>query len=350
MRLATIMHVNSALPLLCYHHLEELIQHDDERVVQKRLAYLRDLPAVAWIEPADGHAGLGTIVDIMAAEARTAARDQAACADDVVCRTRPGLIRRGNGIEALRPYEDIWPMLADLARRKAQDNRAMIALTSARLSPLPRMRWSQLQGSLLRSSTDTQRVIGKMHSALTDDIIEHGDRRIANPSAVAASFVDKVLAHATTLFPITPNSLQEDLFSQGIEHADMADDPWLPDLIDLIEFRGKLDLIQNELGIDCRLVRAKANMRRIPTTVIGQALRRYGQRRTRTSGSDLYDRYLTCLAPYADIVFVDKRTFEDVRRTLHAEPSFAGLLQSVTRVVNYGKIAALLEQRRNSAG
>jgi hypothetical protein len=53
----------------------------------------------------------------------------------------------------------------------------------------------------------------------------------------------------------------------------------------------------------------------------------------------LNDQYLVCLAPYADVTYVDKRTHEWVARARRASPEFAGLVRRVEKASGYAEIA-----------
>ena len=60
------------LPLLCWHHLEELLQHRDDQLVDARLRYLWNWPLMAWVRPSDAEAGPGSILDVLKAEVAVA--------------------------------------------------------------------------------------------------------------------------------------------------------------------------------------------------------------------------------------------------------------------------------------
>lgn len=334
----------AAVPLLCFHHLEELMQHEDDRVVRRRLDYLCSLPALAWIVPADGQPGIGTIVDILAAEARIALDHPTFDAQGVVAAARRSLIRFGSGERAMEPIEEIWPTLAGLARTRTAKSREIVAITSGNIPSVRDIRVSQLVAGSLRNPLEAQRLTAAMERSLADDIASRGDRRIGDAGGVAAAFFDRVRGEARSLYAPSSNPITEDLHRRGIRPEDLEGDPTVGDLIDLIEFRSKLDVIKQACGLDCTALSERGAMRRLPAWTIENGLRRHGQRRPRNAGGDLTDRQLACLAPYADLTFVDKRTAEDVRRVCAADPSQTPLLQGVRKVAPYGKVAEVLKR------
>ena len=64
----------------------------------------------------------------------------------------------------------------------------------------------------------------------------------------------------------------------------------------------------------------------IPTWSISKALGSYLPDLPERQGGELTDTHLTCLAAYADVTLVDKRTLEGVRRLRQKDPDLAGLL------------------------
>jgi hypothetical protein len=61
-------------------------------------------------------------------------------------------------------------------------------------------------------------------------------------------------------------------------------------------------------------------------------------------GSELSDECLACLAAYADITYVDKRTYENVRRARRKWPAFASIIRRVEKAADYREIAKHLAQ------
>ena len=59
-------------------------------------------------------------------------------------------------------------------------------------------------------------------------------------------------------------------------------------------------------------------------------------------GSELADRYLACLAAYADVTYVDKRTHEASRQARQKSKVFASLVHRIEKAGEYGKIAGQL--------
>jgi hypothetical protein len=241
------------------------------------------------------------------------------------------------------PFEALWPMLAFLARERAATSREIVAITAGAIPSAPNVPVSQLIAGSLRNPLEAQRSTVEMQERLASDIASRGDSRIDNPSSVAEGFFERVRGEAHSLYAPSSNPIIEDLRRRGIDDDDLAGDPTIPELIELIEYRGKLEVVADAFGLNCSMLRSRASMRRLPAWMIERGLRTFGQQRMRNAGGDLTDRHLACLAPYADLVFVDKRTAEDVRRARAGDAELAPLLSNVARGGPYRKVIAALE-------
>jgi hypothetical protein len=77
--------------LLSWHHIEELLSYQDERVVVECVAYLRSLPLVASVRSVRGDDIIGGIIDVLAFEVRAAFNAPAMDAAEIRDVVAPGL-------------------------------------------------------------------------------------------------------------------------------------------------------------------------------------------------------------------------------------------------------------------
>ena len=92
--------------VLSIHHILEMIAIEDEEKAKQRLAFLRSWPLVGWIAPANESPALGSVVDIMAAEAWAALTIEKSDAISIRDHVAPNLFKVGTGEEAVAPYVD----------------------------------------------------------------------------------------------------------------------------------------------------------------------------------------------------------------------------------------------------
>lgn len=60
--------------------------------------------------------------------------------------------------------------------------------------------------------------------------------------------------------------------------------------------------------------------------------------------SRVNDGHLLSLAPYADVIYVDKRTAENVRRAVGSQPGLTHLMGKVRKAPNWMSILDTLRQ------
>lgn len=129
---------------------------------------------------------------------------------------------------------------------------------------------------------------------------------------------------------------------KGIEAADIGPATTLGDLDDIGIFRNQLKVAAEALGLSWPLLKQQVRMEQFPSSIIDRALRRYGQDVPERKGSELTDGHLACLAAYADLTFVDKRTKENLRQASQKSAAFASVVRAVEKAAGYSDIAVNL--------
>ena len=56
--------LESWIPVISWHHIEELIRHPDEAIAENRMKFLLTLPKVAWIWTANGSDFIDSMVKV----------------------------------------------------------------------------------------------------------------------------------------------------------------------------------------------------------------------------------------------------------------------------------------------
>jgi hypothetical protein len=98
------------IPLLTWHHLEELLGHEDGARAKARVTHLQALPLVAYLRLDKDKIGLGSIVQVLAAETIAASeghRDLISIRD----RARELLLKTGSGTQAVGVESWLWEVI-----------------------------------------------------------------------------------------------------------------------------------------------------------------------------------------------------------------------------------------------
>jgi hypothetical protein len=74
---------------------------------------------------------------------------------------------------------------------------------------------------------------------------------------------------------------------------------------------------------------------RLPCGVIQQTVARFHPETREWDGSELSDRHLACLAAYAYVTYVDRRTFEAFRQARQKVPVLSTLVHRVEKAGPY---------------
>lgn len=323
------------VPLLSWHHLEEMLCVENASNAAARVACLQTLPLVTWMQ-FPGELGLGAITDVLAAEAvafDAGCEDMAAMRDYV----RSLLMRTGPAIDAVGHENWVW----DVVRPMMMDRRPRQGMVTA-LSGLRVMDESQTFGQLasppMRTPEERNRVMVALHRKAL------ADAQAADPSrtpAEARAIADQFMAEVTAMMPaddVDPRQLMVDTYvRQRLDPDEVTDDRTIAELSTLATFRTQLRVVaeKTHLSFD-RLKRVR--MDSLPTWRIADALKRFGQKRTVRPGSDSHDTALAVLA-YTDVLYVDKRTHEDFRRVVAKAPELATLFGAVEKASRYEDLA-----------
>lgn len=330
---------NGFVLLLTLHHLEELLNHNDEAKALKRLDCLARLKMVSWI--GDQDAGPGGITTIARAEARYILATPETDAPGVRDAVLPSLIRFGTGSDLLGQNPREWLALRPLMQDRANSTRELVALAHTDVVDISSQPISELMSGRLRNGDELGRALTLLEGSYAVDIQLRGDKRIVDPASLASSFVAQVKEMAEGLPGTTADFVLQGLALQGVVPEDIKPKSTVGEMLDLGLFRSQLKVLLEDYGVTPEAVR-KIQMAQMPSWQVQQAMRRFTPQPRERDGSEVNDAYLACLAPYADVTSVDKRVHLGFSQAIAKVPAVAALVRRVERASRYDRIPALL--------
>lgn len=325
------------IPLLCWHHLEELLGGDDDAKARKRVSFLMSLPLIAWIRLPKDEVGLGSAAQVRAAEAIAASEglnDLIAIRD----RARELLLRTGTGSQAIGEEAWVWEAVRPMLRARKSRSDMVAALGPLRTFDESRT-IGELSKGTINSPQEMRTQLGKIYAKALQEATQSTGGDEVRARAMADEFVERVVAMLPPPGTTVRDLLVSSLVDQGVEEAEVRDECVLADLSRLGVFRSQLRTIASETGHSFDALKG-VTMDVLPSWVIAEALRKHGQGRTLRPGSDLHDRHLAVLAAYCDMLYVDKRTAEDFRRAEEKQPQLAGLIGEIAKARDFDDIVA----------
>lgn len=331
------------LPLLCWHQVEELLQHKDDELVDQRLRYLRSWPLVAWVRPSDPDSGPGSVLEVLKAEVRAAYAHPGADLLQVRDLAREGLFLVGPGSEAIPDSFQDWRILqAPLAERQ-EGSRRVAAIARWRAANIDNVRISDLVAKPFRKTEDANHALQLLRNQLASEIAARGDKRIADPGAMADHFFAEIAreGHALPTGGDLPPVIQLLLIS-GLELDDIDLSATFGQTSNLLVFRKRLRMVADASRLPWQTLKRVVTPDRLPVTVIEECMRAHAQDQPERKGSDLNDTHLLCLAPYADVTYVDKRTLENVRRARVKVAALDQLIGEVRKAGGHAEISTAL--------
>ncbi|WP_454688234.1 hypothetical protein [Achromobacter aloeverae] len=331
------------LPLLCWHQVEELLQHENDLVVDARVRYVRSWPMLAWIRALGEGRAPGSVLDVFGAEMLAAYSQPDADVLKVRALTRDALFQFGSGEEAMPEGFFDWRILRSALIDRQESARRVAAISTWQATDIDQTRIGDWLAKPLRSAGEVGPILRGLRDKLAIEIKEHGDKRITAPDAMADEFFSEIgrsgLALATR--EELPPALQI-LMNAGLSLEDIDPMATFGETMRRLVFQNQLQIAARATDLPWEELKKTVTQARLPAAVIAASMRTHAQAQPERKGSELNDTNLLCLAPYADITYVDKRTLENVRRAREKVSVFSQLVGRVEKASTYEQIAIAL--------
>jgi hypothetical protein len=333
------------LPLLCWHQVEELLQHQNDELVDARLRYLWSWPLMAWVRPTGQDAGPGSILNVLKAEVVAAHVHTDADVFQVRELVRGGLFSVGPATEAIPDVFRDWRLLRAALTDKQENARRVTAISRWRTAGIDNTRIADWMDKPLREGGEAVRMLQHLQNNLVDEIAARGDRRISDPTKMAGAFFAEIALNGQAIAAECdlPPAIQV-LVNAGLDPDDIDPSATIAETMDLLIFQKRLRIVAEANGLPLQELKRTVTRSRLPVIVVEESMRAHAHDQPERKGSELNDVHLLCLAPYADITYVDKRTLESVRRARGKDSVFAKLIGHVSKAASCSEISVALTE------
>lgn len=327
--------------LLSWHHLQELLSHGNADRVSARMTFIRSLPMIGLVRPYVDEGLPGSVIHLQAREVKAAFDDSQADLTRVRDLASANMIRLESGEAALRPMVEAWPVLKQEFQRQAQRAREVVAISRSGFTGMGNVRVCDMLNGTIRTPDDIRHRMEQLYDHLSRDIRTRGDKRLKNPDQAAASFMMEIRRMGSNPVDARRFGLAV-LKTHGVDEAEIGDDTTFDDVGRIAKFRKRLELVNRSLGLPWLELKATVTMNRVPSALIEAAREQFRPDTARWEGGDLNDNHLACLAAYADITYVDKRTYEALAIGRRKFPALASILRRIEKMGDYSAIAEQL--------
>jgi len=329
------------IPLLSWHHFEELACHAEEQVVANRMALLRSLSHIAWIRTSADPTHLGSVVDLLAAEVEAVLA--VAEGEAVFCReaVRASLVRYGtpDELETVRLWRELRPLLQD---RQVRSREIASVAHTGNMQALER-RVLDLAEMHALADPAASVLFRKQASTLARELSQRGDRRLQNPANVANLFTDGVIQAFRSMKDSGASPLAAFLREFDVPREDVTDTMSFDEFAELAARRKRLRIVCRSRNLDLNRIWPHLRYARITSLWVQEEIRRAQMATPKASGSDLADSYLAAFAPYLDAVVVDKRTHEYLSQSCRRSQAFESQLGRFLKVSSYKQLPQALQ-------
>lgn len=330
--------------LLSWHHLQELLSHENETIIKQRFEYIAAKPLVASLKSLTEGSVPGTIIDMQALEVAAAFRSPRLPLIGIRDIAAAGMFRIISGREAVRPFMEAWSPVSKEFGRQVHRNREIVAISRSDFAGVGHLKVANLLKQAARPPEEVARRFGELNARLESDIRTYGDKRIRDPaqtSKTSQSFIDDVARMGSGLTQ-SAHPVVKILSMIGVDPSEIGPETTIDDLGRWSTFRKKLQIVNQLLELPFDELKATVTAERLPSSVIQAALDEFRPETPEWKGSDLPDGYLASLIAYADVTFVDKRTHEALRQACSKVPLLATIVKRVEKAGDYSAIATIV--------
>jgi hypothetical protein len=251
------------------------------------------------------------------------------------------MLRLASGADLVRPFLQSWSQLRQAFAEREARNGEIIAISRSNFTDNSDDKIVDLLKGTVRALDGIQRQFQRLHGNLSADIKERGDKRILDAESSSRAFLEEVQRLGMDAIS-TNNPVLAVLKASGIDLSEIGPETTIGDVGNMAVFRKKLQVLNRSLNLPFEELKKRVEEERLPSGVISNAIVRYHPDTREWDGSELADRYLACLAAYADVTYVDKRTHEASRQARQKSATFASLVRHMEKAGGYNEIAGQL--------
>jgi hypothetical protein len=332
---------NALIPFFSHHHIQELLQHDDDHIVRDRWSLIKKFPIVAWLRDEMDENLLGTMLDVHAAELRYLLKDRSLNLIEIIKKAKTDIVTYASGEEFAEYFESTYLAMRSMGAFNAQKARSIESLSHVREPETDNIKLSELNNSRLKSLTEVLKWSKDYAQTVEKSLVDKGDPKLINHSKISHDFVLSVVDDGKALYKNNELSLHENfVVSSGVDLSQINADSTHGDLQYLAIFNKKMEIVASRCGYDFNKI--KMIPEEIPSWVIWREFDKIIRKENRAHGSNMLDKYMAVLTLYVDYSIVDKRIYECFRQLQNKLPYLREKLNGVVKLATFSDLEKII--------
>lgn len=325
------------IPFLSFHHVQEILQHQDANVVFERWSLIKKFPAVAWLGGFNGENILGSLFDIHQLEIKLLLENQKNGLNWLIEEVRGKHIKYMSGEDFVTQFESLYCELRAIGGIDVQRSKQIESLSHVRNKQVDNSRLSDLFKSRLKKPSDVKEFMIRLQVQIAQSLELNGDGKLLDPQNVAMNFVQDVLKEGQQLY-LTDLPLYEAFIQNcGIRLDQVTPKTTVGQLGYIGIYNKKVRQILESLGVpDEREVDLSPKMQ--ASWVIWEHLDKAMRKEKQAHGSNMQDKYMGVLALFVDIFTVDRRVHEYFIQLSRKEPVLSSHLGRIIKLGSYSEL------------
>jgi hypothetical protein len=335
--------LKNLIPLITWHHIEELFQHNNEVVRDNRIRFIKSFPMIAWFSSVNSPSIVGSILDIQATELSLLIDNPSISLEVVIQKTKDKLLKFSSGQDLVSIFnydQETWKQYRENLAHRQERRRKIASIGHAKFIDMKSNKFSDFINKRLHKPEETTKTFDILEANLERELLNHGDKKLSGYKSVAQEFINYVKKSGLQLYHAQGNAQNIFLKSFGIDPRDVSSDATLQDIGYTAIYKQKIRILAETFGLNYDLLNAiKEDL--CPSWLIWRELDKVLKSAQHASGSDITDKYHSVLALYADILLVDKR-FHEIFKQVARNAVIKKIINKVIKLSDYGNIMNLI--------
>ena len=297
------------VPYLTWHHIAELLHHEDEDVVRQRISFLRTLPFIGFLRQPESQAYIGSILDLRDAEIGQLLTNPTLSHREIVERVRP-LATNGftSGSQLCEENEEWWSIYrkhfaSDVRRRQAEVS-ALTHFPNADLS-------EQVVGTdrkyHVRPLQEAQATFARLAEELSARLAKDVKKPLADPKKLAWELMREAYEEGLVMYGSAEEGINPLLKVYDVERDRIPSKATVGDVGEEAVFIKQLSINEQRLGLPIESLRQFIRKEMLPSWQVGSDIDRAIKRLPKAESGNLNDKFVVPFGLYVDALQVDKR-------------------------------------------